>query len=78
MPDAFRAPTSDDGGTATIDRDELRMLEQLDAEDRARVLVAFLGAGSDAASLRYVSRSPDGLAPAYVFDEETGMVYILD
>jgi hypothetical protein len=49
----------------------------LDEEDRARILTTFLGR-QDGHALHYVSASPDGLAPAYVFDDESGMVYILD
>jgi hypothetical protein len=52
---------------------------ELDQEDLARVLTAFRGQPVYATpSLHYVRRSADGAAPAYVFDEESGMVYILD
>ncbi len=51
----------------------------LDDEDKARLLTTFLG-GPDATTLalHYVRASSDGQAPAYVFDDESGMVYILD
>ena len=51
----------------------------LDDEDKARLLTTFLG-GPDvtAPALHYVHGSSDGKAPAYVFDDQTGMVYILD
>jgi hypothetical protein len=52
---------------------------ELDQEDLARVLAAFRGQPAYATpSMHYVHESADGLAPAYVFDDETGMVYILD
>ena len=65
----------DDGGVASLEADDL---DALDPMDRARLLPAFLGVKSAAGSLHYVPRPRDGVAPAYAFDEETGMVYILD
>jgi hypothetical protein len=51
----------------------------LDTEDLARVLGAFRGQPVySTPTMRYVRASSDGLAPAYVFDEDSGMVYILD
>lgn len=53
--------------------------DALDDEDLARILGAFRGQPACATpTMRYVRASDDGLAPAYVYDEETGMVYILD
>lgn len=51
----------------------------LDDEDKARLLTTFLG-GPDVPTLalHYVRASSDGQAAAYVFDDESGMVYILD
>jgi len=52
---------------------------RLDAEDLARVLTGFrVPPVTPTASMRYVRASDDGNATAYVFDEESGMVYILD
>jgi hypothetical protein len=54
-------------------------ISALDDEDKARFLTTFLGySGGSASALHYVRASSDGQAPAYVFDDETGMVYILD
>ena len=51
----------------------------LDEEDLARVLGAFRGQPATATpTMRYVRASSDGVAPAYVYDEDSGMVYILD
>jgi hypothetical protein len=66
----------DSEGTALLDIPDV---ESLDEEDRARVLTTFLGQPCYAgATWRYVQGSSDGLAPAYMYDEESGMVYILD
>jgi len=52
---------------------------ELSDEDRARILTTFLGVPSDSVGALHGARvSPHGQAPAYAFDEETGMVYILD
>ena len=52
---------------------------RLDAEDMARVLTGFRGQPiAVTPAMRYVRSSADGNASAYVFDEESGMVYILD
>jgi hypothetical protein len=54
---------------------------ELADEDLARVLISFRGVVAPRPStkaLRYVRRSDDGLAPAYMFDEDSGMIYILD
>ncbi|MFI5312105.1 MAG: hypothetical protein ACHQQ3_12775 [Gemmatimonadales bacterium] len=52
---------------------------ELDAEDLARILTAFRGQPvRSTPTMHYVHRSRDGLAPPYVFDEDSGMVYILD
>ena len=50
---------------------------ELDLEDRARVLVTFRGVGATAARRRAALpvASP---APKYVFDQVSGMVYIRD
>lgn len=52
---------------------------RLDAADLARVLTGFRGQPvSLTPSMRFVRSSADGNASAYVFDEESGMVFILD
>ncbi|MFI5244517.1 MAG: hypothetical protein ACHQQR_04770 [Gemmatimonadales bacterium] len=52
---------------------------RLDAEDMARVLTGFRGQPIPLTpTMRYVRASSDGEATAYVFDELSGMVYILD
>jgi hypothetical protein len=52
---------------------------RLDAEDMARVLTGFRGQPIPLTpTMRYVRASSDGEATAYVFDEISGMVYILD
>jgi len=52
---------------------------RLDAEDQARVLTGFRGQPvSPTPTMRYVRSSADGNASAYVFDEQSGMVFILD
>jgi hypothetical protein len=52
---------------------------RLDAEDMARALTGFRGQPIPLTpALRYVRTSADGSATAYVFDEDSGMVYILD
>ncbi|MFI5244060.1 MAG: hypothetical protein ACHQQR_02460 [Gemmatimonadales bacterium] len=54
-------------------------VNEMDQEDLARVLTAFRGQPVYATpSMHYIRRSADGAAPAYVFDDESGMVYILD
>ena len=51
----------------------------LDAEDMARALIGFRGPAVVATSaMRPVKRSADGQESAYVFDEASGMVYIVD
>jgi len=51
----------------------------LDAADMARLLTGFRGQPiAVTPAMRYVRRSADGNASAYVFDEDSGMVYILD
>ena len=52
---------------------------RLDAEDMARAIIGFRGvAVTITPTMRYVRRPADGEACAYVFDENSGMVYILD
>jgi hypothetical protein len=52
---------------------------RLDAEDLARVLTGFRGQPVPLTpAMHYVRSSADGDASAYVFDEASGMVYILD
>jgi hypothetical protein len=52
---------------------------RLDAQDLARVLTGFRGQPiAITPTMRYVRSSADGDASPYVFDEESGMVYILD
>jgi hypothetical protein len=52
---------------------------RLDAEDMARLLTGFRGQPiAVTPAMRYVRSSADGNASAYVFDAESGMVYILD
>jgi hypothetical protein len=54
-------------------------VNEFDQEDLARVLTAFRGQPVYAMpTMHYVRQSSDGAAPAYVFDDQTGMVYILD
>lgn len=54
-------------------------VNEMDQEDLARVLTTFRGQPVYATpSMHYVRRSADGAAPAYVFDDVSGMVYILD
>ena len=54
-------------------------IDALDDEDKARFLTTFLGySGSGRRRCTCVHASGDGQAPAYVFDDESGMVYILD
>lgn len=54
-------------------------LDELDSEDLARILATFRGQPARSTpTMRYVRASRDGLASAYVFDEDSGMVYILD
>ena len=51
----------------------------LDAEDRARALTGFRGQPlRRIPTMRYVRHPADGNDSAYVFDDESGMVYILD
>jgi hypothetical protein len=49
----------------------------LGEEDLARLLISFRGVAAPPGP-RYVRRSDDGLVPAYVFDEASGMIYIVD
>ncbi len=52
---------------------------RLDTEDMARLLTGFRGQPiAVTPAMRYVRSSADGNASAYVFDEVSGMVYILD
>lgn len=52
---------------------------RLDAEDMARVLTGFRGQPIPLTpAMHYVRASSDGEASAYVFDDVSGMVYILD
>ena len=52
---------------------------ELGEEDLARLLITFRGVVAPAApTLHFVRSSDDGLAPAYVFDEDSGMIYIMD
>ena len=57
-----------------------QILDQpLDQQDLARVLTGFRGQPVRLTpSMRYVRASADGEASAYVYDEDSGMVYILD
>ena len=58
-----------------------RVLDEagLDDDDKARVFAAFRGVGGDAVPLlHYIPSDADGAVPAYVFDENSGLVYILD
>ena len=51
----------------------------LDMEDMARVLTGFRGQPVRVTpAMRYVRAAADGAGTAYVFDEGSGMVYILD
>lgn len=66
----------DDSITAVLDRLDV---VALDDEDKARVMTTFLGhKGGVLPGLHYVHATSDGQAPAYIFDDESGMVYILD
>ncbi|HVT40004.1 MAG TPA: hypothetical protein VHE78_13225 [Gemmatimonadaceae bacterium] len=52
---------------------------RMDPEDSARVLAGFHGLPLPGTpTLHFVRGSKDGHANAYAWDEETGMVYILD
>ncbi len=66
---------------AMIDNPDSRSVAaptRLDAEDMARVLTSFRGQPIDRTpALGYVRSSSDGDASAYVFDDESGMVYLL-
>lgn len=65
--------------TAEMEAGEPILSQPLDAEDLARVLTGFRGQPvALTPTMRYVRSSADGGASAYVFDEESGMVYILD
>lgn len=79
--------TCDGPATGTVEDTDLdeesmqRVLDEagLDDEDKARVFAAFRGVGGEAVPLlRYIPSGADGTVPAYVFDEISGMVYILD
>ncbi len=51
----------------------------LDAEDMARVLATYRGQPNRrTAAMRYVRSSDDGGESVYVFDAQSGMVYLLD
>ena len=51
----------------------------LDQEDMARLMTGFRGQPiAVTPSMRYVRAEADGNGTAYVFDAESGMVYILD
>jgi hypothetical protein len=51
----------------------------LSQEDLARLVYSFRGHPKvTTPTLRFVARSNDGLVPAYVWDEESAMVWILD
>lgn len=52
--------------------------DELDLEDRARLLVMFRGVPASAASARHRGNAGDGLAAVYKFDALSGMVYIRD
>jgi hypothetical protein len=55
------------------------MFAPLDSEDMARLLGTFRGQPRwNGETMRCVNASRDGLAPAYVWDEDSGMVWILD
>jgi hypothetical protein len=65
-----------DSTGAVLERPDI---DALDDEDKARFLTMSLGyTGSGPSALHFVHASDDGQAPAYVFDDESGMVYILD
>ena len=50
----------------------------LDAEDMARVLTSFRGQPiTRTPALGYIRSSSDGVSSVYVFDDESGMVYLL-
>ena len=54
-------------------------IEELSQEDLARIVLAFRGQPRiTTPTLHYVRGSPDGTVPAYVWDEASAMVYILD
>ena len=65
--------------TAVLDAPRDFRDSALEAEDLARLLISFRGVSAPPShGLRFVRESSDGLAPAYVFDESSGMIYILD
>ena len=74
--DDFEPRGSGDAGPALLERPDFTAF---DDEDKARLMTAFIG-GLDVPLFRlhYVEAAPEGGAPAYMFDDETGMVYILD
>jgi hypothetical protein len=63
----------------TADELSLSDVETLTQEDLARLVYSFRGHPRiTSPTLRYVARSTDGLVPAYVWDEASAMVWILD
>ncbi len=71
MPATLRRPSKS--------TNQLEMFAPLDSEDMARLLGTFRGQPRwNGETMRCVNASRDGLAPAYVWDEDSGMVWILD
>ena len=71
MPATLRRPT-----TAPT---QLEIFAPLDDEDMARILGTFRGQPTwNAKTMHSVQGSSDGLTPSYIWDEDTGMVWILD
>jgi hypothetical protein len=68
--------SDNDSSQALLD---IANLAGLDDEDKARLLTSFAASAAIVSSpWHYVRASEDGCALAYVFDDESGMVYILD
>ena len=66
----------DDSITAVLDRLDV---VALDDEDKARVMTTFLGhGGAIAPGLSHIHVARNSQAPAYIFADESGMVYIRD
>lgn len=57
----------------------LQETDQMDAQDLARTLTAFRGQPKRyTPPMRYVRYSVDSTASEYVFDDESGMAFIVD
>jgi hypothetical protein len=78
LSEAFADQSREEPELAPVEWDGSRS-GRLDPEDSARLLAGFHGLPQPKTpSLHYVRSSADGQASAYAWDEDTGMVYILD